>query len=70
MRFLSDQDIYAGTTRFLAKLGHDVITAYEIGLSQADDTELLQKAVERKRIFLTRDRDFGGLVVTSYKSIC
>ncbi|MDL1962562.1 MAG: DUF5615 family PIN-like protein [Deltaproteobacteria bacterium] len=62
MKFLADQDAYAITTRFLSNLGHDVITASEIGLSEADDIDLLKTSVERNRIFITRDRDFGGLV--------
>jgi len=62
MRFLLDQDVYAVTARFLAGLGHDVIQVAQLGLSQADDEELLKVAQEQNRIFVTRDRDFGGLV--------
>jgi predicted nuclease of predicted toxin-antitoxin system len=62
MKFLTDQDVYAITVRFLMELGHDVITASEIGLSQADDSDLLKTACDQNRIFITRDRDFGGLV--------
>jgi len=62
MTFLADQDVYAVTVRFLQALGHDVITAAQIGLSQAEDVELLRVAQEQRRILLTRDRDFGGLV--------
>jgi len=62
MRFFADQDVYAITIRYLRNLGHDVITAYETGLSKAEDIDLLRKAREQSRIFVTRDRDFGGLV--------
>ena len=62
MRFLSDQDVYAVTTRLLAELGHDVATASGIGLAAADDAVLLKHAQDDGRIFVTRDRDFGGLV--------
>lgn len=62
MKFLADQDVYAITVRYLRGLGYDVITAEEIGLSQADDIDLLKKAKEHSWIFVTRDRDFGGLV--------
>lgn len=34
MRFLSDQDVYAVTVRFLRDLGHDVVTAAEFSLSR------------------------------------
>ncbi len=65
MRFLLDQDVYAITMRFLNNLGHDVIPVAQIGLSQADDTRLLKTAQKQNRIFVTRDRDFGGLVFVS-----
>lgn len=62
MRFLLDQDVYRTTARFLSDLEHDVVSASQIGLSQADDEELLRVAQEQQRIFVTRDRDFGNLV--------
>lgn len=61
MKFLLDQDVYAATARFLKSLGHDVITAAEIGCSQAADSDLLRISQEQERIFITRDRDFKGL---------
>ena len=62
MKFLCDQDVYAATINFLKLLGHDVITASEIGCSRASDMELLFKAKQLNRILVTRDRDFGELV--------
>jgi predicted nuclease of predicted toxin-antitoxin system len=62
MRFLLDQDVYAGTVRFLSGSGHDVVSAAQIGLSQASDWELLRTARDQSRILVTRDRDFGGLI--------
>jgi len=62
MKFLLDQDVYAVTGRFLADLGHDVETASGVGLSTAEDSVLLAQSQNLSRIFVTRDRDFGGLV--------
>ena len=62
MKFLADQDVYAVTIRLLGNLGHDIVLAAQLGLSQAADAELLRVAREQGRIFLTRDRDFGALV--------
>jgi predicted nuclease of predicted toxin-antitoxin system len=62
MKFLIDQDVYAVTTGFFAGMGHDVVAASSIGLSVADDSILLARAHAEGRIFVTRDRDFGGLV--------
>lgn len=62
MRFLLDQDVYAFTERFLREQGHDIVTASELSLSQAPDSDLLKVAGEQSRIFVTRDRDYGKLV--------
>lgn len=62
MKFLADQDVYAVTIALLSGLGHDVVRAAQLGLAQAEDTELLRVAHEQGRIFVTRDRDFGALV--------
>jgi len=62
MRFLLDQDVYGTTARYLSELGHDVVTVSQIGYAQADDSDLLPLAQAQNRIFVSRDRDFGGLV--------
>jgi predicted nuclease of predicted toxin-antitoxin system len=62
MKLLADQDVYAGTIRFLSSLGHDVVPVAQLGLAQAEDAELLRMAHEQGRLFVTRDRDFGALV--------
>ena len=62
MKLLLDQDVYAATARFLRDSGHDVVSASEIGRSRATDSELLSLAHQQERVFVTRDRDFGGLV--------
>jgi predicted nuclease of predicted toxin-antitoxin system len=62
MRFLADQDVYAVTVQFLRGLGHEVATAADRAMSQSVDAELLRTARAEGRVFVTRDRDFGGLV--------
>ncbi len=62
MKFLLDHDVYAATSRFLVGLQHDVVLVAQIGHSWSKDSELLKLAHEQERIFVTRDRDFGGLV--------
>jgi len=66
VRFLLDQDVYSLTDRFLRGLGHDVVTAGDFGLSRASDTILLARASQERRIFVTRDKDFGGLVFVEH----
>lgn len=62
MRLLADQDVYAATVQHLRGLNHDVVTAAEKGMSRAEDSELLRIARAEGRVFVTRDRDYGGLV--------
>ena len=62
MNLLLDQDVYAITARYLRHQGHDVVTAAELDKSRASDEELLGIAHRQGRLFVTRDRDFGGLV--------
>jgi predicted nuclease of predicted toxin-antitoxin system len=56
MNFLADQDAYSATITFVRGLGYDAVTAAQLGLSQADDSELLCASQEQSRIFITRDR--------------
>jgi predicted nuclease of predicted toxin-antitoxin system len=65
MKFLTDQDVYAQTVSLIRNLGHDVVTASEIGMSRATDSALLARATSDTRLFVTRDKDFGGLVFVS-----
>jgi predicted nuclease of predicted toxin-antitoxin system len=54
--------MYAITVRFLRTLGHEVLTVAQLDLSRAEDSDLLWVAQEQARIFVTRDKGFGGLV--------
>jgi len=65
MRFLLDQDVYDLTARFLTEIGHDLVVAADAGLSTAPDIEVLRAAQADRRILVTRDRHFGGLVFAS-----
>lgn len=62
MRLLLDHDVYGATARFLTDVGHEVVQVAQIGLAQAADEDLLKVAQDQSRLFVTRDRDFGGLV--------
>lgn len=62
MRFLSDQDVYKITIDMLKEMGHDVITAKELGMQRASDEDLLKFAREDDRLLITRDKDFGALL--------
>jgi predicted nuclease of predicted toxin-antitoxin system len=62
IRILADQDVWKETVDLLKEWGHDVVTAREVGMSNASDFELLAKAEQDRRVFITRDSDFGSLV--------
>jgi predicted nuclease of predicted toxin-antitoxin system len=62
MRLLVDQDIYKITIDRIREWGHDLLTAKELGLQQASDEDLLKRSQAEKRLLLTRDKGFGGLV--------
>ncbi|MBN1535714.1 MAG: DUF5615 family PIN-like protein [Anaerolineales bacterium] len=62
MKLLLDQDVYLVTQHFLIGLGHDVVNAAQLGLSQAEDEILILIAQDQGRIFITCDKDFGNLV--------
>lgn len=56
MRFLTDQDVYQSTVESLKALGHEVITARDLGLAQAKDPEILARAHMEQCILVTRDK--------------
>jgi predicted nuclease of predicted toxin-antitoxin system len=47
MKFLLDQDVYVLTERFLRGQRYDMVTASELGLSHAKDSNLLELARNR-----------------------
>jgi predicted nuclease of predicted toxin-antitoxin system len=61
MRFLVDESTGAAVAEALRSLGHDVISVSE-ALPQADDQEILARAVNESRIVVTNDKDFGELI--------
>ena len=47
--------------------GHDVLRASETGQARSDDAQILQKAVNDKRILVTLDEHFGDWAVLPLK---
>lgn len=44
MKFLLDQDVYNITANFLINAQYDVVLVSQLGLSRAEDTEILRTA--------------------------
>ena len=55
MRLLIDQDIATRTASRHRDLGHDAVSAFEIGMNRLPDPELLEFALDESRILATLD---------------
>jgi uncharacterized protein with PIN domain len=55
IRLYMDHNVPRAITNGLRLKGIDLITAYEDGSSQLDDSELLDRATELERVLFTRD---------------
>ncbi len=60
MRFFLDQDVDVAVAGVLRKLGHEVWTAADAGLSRAGDDELTVYAHDKRAVLLTHDREFSA----------
>jgi len=69
MRFLADESCDFGVVRALREAGHDVVAVCELR-PQAEDQEVIDIALEQKRMVLTEDKDFGRLVYAHGKPNC
>jgi len=61
IRFLADESCDFQVVRSLRSAGYDVIAVTE-SLSSASDLKVLRAAVEKNRILITEDSDFGEWV--------
>jgi predicted nuclease of predicted toxin-antitoxin system len=64
-RLLLDQGLPRSAAALLTQAGWDVIHVSEIGMSRADDLEILQRGRAEGRICVTLDADFHALLATS-----
>jgi predicted nuclease of predicted toxin-antitoxin system len=62
MRLLLDQGLPLSAARLLCNAGIDTIHVGEIGMSEAEDAEIIQRAREQERVVATLDADFHTLL--------
>ncbi len=62
-RLYLDQMLRLEVAQALRDDGHDVLRSAEIGQARADDSQILQKAIEADRILITLDEHFGDWVI-------
>jgi predicted nuclease of predicted toxin-antitoxin system len=65
MKLLLDQGLPRSAATLLSEAGIDTIHVAEVSLSAADDTDILQRAREDKRVVVTLDADFHALLALS-----
>jgi predicted nuclease of predicted toxin-antitoxin system len=63
LRLLLDQMLDADIATALQQQQYDVVRVSEVGLSRANDQQVLQKAIQTKRILITLDEHFGDWAV-------
>jgi predicted nuclease of predicted toxin-antitoxin system len=63
-RLLLDQGLPRSTAALLRQDGWDVIHVADIGMSRAEDTEILRRARADSRVCVTLDADFHSLLAT------
>jgi len=64
MKFLVDECAGASVADCLRDAGHDVVAVAEV-MPQANDEQILERAVLESRILVTNDKDFGEMIYRS-----
>ncbi len=64
MKFLVDECTGTSVVACLRGEGHDAVAVVEV-MPEADDEEILDRAVAEGRIVVTNDKDFGEMVFRS-----
>jgi predicted nuclease of predicted toxin-antitoxin system len=65
LRFLADESCDFSVVRYLRAEGYDVSAVCET-MQRSVDHEVIERAYQEKRILITEDKDFGGLVFVSH----
>ena len=65
MKLLLDQGLPRSAQRLLLEALIDTVHVAEIGLSAADDKDIIQKARDDQRVVVTLDADFHALLALS-----
>jgi predicted nuclease of predicted toxin-antitoxin system len=62
VRFLLDTNVPKALTKWLIDRGHNAEHVLDLGIGQAADTALWQRASETRAIIISKDEDFADLV--------
>ncbi len=64
MKLLLDQGLPRSSARWLNEVGWDAVHVADIGMSRAEDRDILRRAVADDRVCVTLDADFHALLAT------
>lgn len=62
MRFVVDANLSPRVAGLLTAVGHDAVAVRDVGLHDATDDEILDRALTDDRIIISHDTDFGALL--------
>lgn len=65
MRFLVDQNLSPLLADELRVAGHDVAHTAELDLAMAEDSVVMQRALDEQRVLISADTDFGTLLAST-----
>jgi predicted nuclease of predicted toxin-antitoxin system len=65
VRLLVDASLSPAVAEGLRKADHDVVHVGDVGLLRASDEEILARARQDRRVLVSVDADFGGLLAGS-----
>ena len=62
MKFLVDANLSPHMAELLESAGHDAVAVRELGLADASDEAILERASREERVLVSHDTDFGTLL--------
>lgn len=62
MRFLVDANVSPRLAEILCAAGHEAVAVRDLGLGDASDDEILDRAGAEDRVIISHDTDFGTLL--------
>lgn len=68
MKFLLDQGTPRSAATLLRRAGWDVVHTGEIGMAEAEDSEIIRRAFDENRVVVTLDADFHAQLALTQAS--